>query len=364
MPTMPSRSLCGLLASATLLCAAGSAFAGVTIFEPLFMVTKVVGDVRIEKPNGTMDSLRKDHAYPFGSRIIVPAELTEEETKAVAAEGAKPEPPHVFVRLARDFSFRIGAGSDVRIIDESTGEGEDLQELKVFVVAEGSVDTRISAAVKKNGGTLDEKAEKNLSAIIIRTPVGECTRMAERNSVTVEKDPTQAGYYNCLFVTQSGFMEIHGPQFELDRLKRATRVRIDGNMDFTSITPESGEFTGTFEKGADNNEKVFFRTRCVGKIWRKHAEVGNRLVIAVMVSFPDGSRKNYAYLEGQTGVDATEGPTTDLSKVADGEDGGGWGDEPAADGDGWGGDTNDSESGSDDGGGDWGGDDFGGDWSF
>ena len=159
-------------------------------------------------------------------------------------------------------------------------------------------------------------------------------------------------------------MEIHGPQYVLDRLKRATRVRVDGNEDFTSITPESGEFTGTFEKGADNNEKVFFRTRCVGKIWRKRAEVGGRLVIAVMTSFPDGTRKTYAYLEGQTGVDASEGPTTDISKISDGEDGeGGWTQEGDGGGDGWGEDTTSSDGGGDDGG-DWGGDDFGGDWSF
>lgn len=361
---MPSRTLRGLLASAALLCGAASAPAANAIFEPLFMVTKVVGDVRIEKPNGTQDALRKDHAYPFGSRIIVPEQISEAEQKAAAAEGAKPEPPHVFVRLARDFSFRIGAGSDVRIVDESTGEGDELQELKVFVLAEGSVDTRISAAVKKNGGTLDDKAERNLSAIIIRTPVGEASRMAERNSVSVQKDPSQPGYYNCLFVTQSGAMEIHGPQYVLDRLKRATRVRVDGNEDFTSITPESGEFTGTFEKGADNNEKVFFRTRCVGKIWRKRAEVGGRLVIAVMTSFPDGTRKTYAYLEGQTGVDASEGPTTDIAKISDGEDGeGGWTQEGDGGGDGWGEDTTSSDGGGDDGG-DWGGDDFGGDWSF
>ena len=360
---MPSRTLRGLLASAALLCGAASASAANAIFEPLFMVTKVVGDVRIEKPNGTQDVLRKDHAYPFGSRIVVPEQISEAEQKAAAAEGAQPEPPHVFVRLARDFSFRIGAGSDVRIVDESTGEGEDMQELKVFVLAEGSVDTRISAAVKKNGGTLDDKAERNLSAIIIRTPVGEASRMAERNSVTVRRDPGQPGYYNCLFVTQSGAMEIHGPQYVLDRLKRATRVRVDGNEDFTSITPESGEFTGTFEKGADNNEKVFFRTRCVGKIWRKHAEVGNRLVIAVMTSFPDGTRKTYAYLEGQTGVDASEGPTTDIAKISDGEAEGGWTDGGETEG-GWGEDTTSSDDGGDDGGNDWGGDDFGGDWSF
>ncbi len=358
---MPSRPTRALLAAAVLLCGAASSRAA--IFEPLFMVTKVVGEVRIEKPNGTTDVVRKDHAYPFGSRLIVPTQVTEAEAKAAAAEGAKPEDPQVYVRLARDFTFRIGAGSDVKILDETTGDGDEVQELKVFDLAEGSVDTRISAAVKKNGGTLDEKAEKNLSAVIVRTPVAECTRLAERNKIQVAKDPETPGYFNCYFESSGGWMEIHGPQFDLDRLKRATRVRIDGNMEFTSITPESGEFTGTFEKGADNNEKVFFRTRCVAKVWRSHAQVGGRLVVAVMVSYPDGQKKNYAYLEGQTGVDAGSGPTTELGEQADGEAGGGWPPEEGGgeEGGDWGG------SGSD-GGDDWGGDSGGesdfGDWSF
>ena len=48
-----------------------------------------------------------------------------------------------------------------------------------------------------------------------------------------------------------------------------------------------------------------------------------------MVSYPDGQKKNYAYLEGQTGVDAGSGPTTDLGQQteAGGEEGGGdWSD--------------------------------------
>ena len=359
---MPSRLLRGAFAAAVLLCGAAPAVAANTIFDPLFMVTKVVGEVRIEKPNGTTDVIRKDHAYPFGSRILVPTQITEAEAKAYAAEGAEPEEPQVFVRLARDFSFRIGPGSDVRVVDQSTGEGDDMQELKVFDLAEGVIDTRISAAVKKNGGKLDERAEKNLSAVIVRTPCADSTRLAERNRIQVQKDPDTPGYFNCYFESSAGYMEIHGPQFDLDRLRAATRIRIDGNRDFTAITPDTGEFTGTFEKGADNNEKIFFRTRTVAKLWRRHAEVGGRLVVAVMVSYPDGQRRTYQYLEGQTGVDAEGGPTTKIDggeEGEEGESGDDWGGDGDSSGDDWGGDGDDSSGGDD-----FGGDDDFGDWSF
>ena len=376
---MPSRFLApGALAAALFLSASASA---APLFEPLFMVTKVVGDVRIEKPNGTTDVVRPDHAYPFGSRILVPAENSAEAIKDAKARDIEIEPPQVYFRLARDFTFRIGPGSDVRIVDESTGEGEDRQELKVFDVARGSVQTRISAAAKKTGGTLDDKVEKNLAAVIVRTPVGEASRLAERNEVTVEESPDAPGFYNCLFFTQAGYMEIAGPQYQLTRLKRATRVRIcgtdahngaknahglvGGNESFTSIEPESGEFMAEFEKGADNNEKAFFRTRHVAKIWRRHAEVGGRLVVAVMISRPDGSRTQYAYLEGQTGVDTGDVATTEIGGE-EGADEGGWGegDDGGEGGDSWG------DDGGDDGGDSWGdsgdaGEDMGfEDWNF
>ena len=87
-----------------------------------------------------------------------------------------------------------------------------------------------------------------------------------------------------------------------------------------------------------------------------------RLVVAVMVSYPDGQRRTYQYLEGQTGVDAGAGATTKI-------DGGGeeqpeW--QPGSDegtGDDWGGDSGDSGDSGDDWG-DSGGDSDFGDWSF
>ena len=72
---MPSRLLRGALAAAALLCGAAPAVAANAIFEPLFMVTKVVGEARVERPNGTTDVIRKDHAYPFGSRVLVPTQI-------------------------------------------------------------------------------------------------------------------------------------------------------------------------------------------------------------------------------------------------------------------------------------------------
>lgn len=323
---MPFRTLRGLLSAAALLCGAASSAA---IFEPLFMVTKAVGDVRIEKPNGQTEAVRPDHAYPYGSRIIVPAELSPEVLSAARSKGIEPESPQVIVSLSPDFVFRFNAGSDVSILDQSTGSGQGRTEVKVLDLAVGSVNTYITAVTKKSGTTLDDQAEANLSAVIIQTPVGQCMRMAQRNQVKVEADPETPGYFHCQFGTQSGAMEIVGPQYKIDQVKRNSIVQIDGNAEFTSISANYGEFALTMEKGADNEEKVFFKSHSLAKIWRQHAEIGGRLAVAVMVAYPDGRRSQYAYLEGQTNVDlqlgSAEAVTGENTSVGSGEEGFGGG---------------------------------------
>ena len=75
---MPSRIPFGPLAAAALLLGAGASFGA--IFEtPLFTVKKVVGEVRIEKPDGTTDLVRPDYSYPYDSVLVVPATLDERD---------------------------------------------------------------------------------------------------------------------------------------------------------------------------------------------------------------------------------------------------------------------------------------------
>ena len=297
---MPSRVLRGLFAAA-LLC--GAVPASAAIFEPLFMVTKAVGDVRIVKPGGQTELVRVDHAYPYGSRLIVPKEIDPEILSAARSKGIEPESPQVVVSLARDYMFRFDAGTDVTILDQSTGTGEGRSEVKVLDLACGSLNTYITAVTKKSGTSLDHQADANLAAIVVQTPVGQCQRMSQRNKIKVERDPLAPGMYRCQFATQSGVMEIVGPQYKIEKIKRNSVVEINGNDEFTGIVSSYGEFVVTIEKGADAEEKVFFKSRCLAKIWRQHAEVGERLAVAVMVAYPDGRRTQYAYLEGQEGVD-------------------------------------------------------------
>ena len=359
---MPSRIPLGPLAAAALLLGAGASFGA--IFEtPLFTVKKVVGEVRIEKPDGTTDLVRPDYSYPYGSVLVVPATLPPAGLAAARRQGVEPEKPWVSIALANDFRFVIGDQSRVRVLDGTTGDGDSRVELKILDVEHGSVRTAITAAVKKHGGTKDAEAEANLAAIVIRTPVGECTRLSQRNEVSVLPDPSTPGYYNCRFFSQPGQMEISGNQYRLDEVHRNTAVLIGGNDEITSIEPEAGEFVGHFERGLDENgqivmEKVFFKSHTVAKIWRRHVAVGGRLAISVMASFPDGSRKSYVFLEGQKNVGTMDGsPAGGSGPSVETADGGETPPDSGDTGSDWGSSDTGSDSGSD-----WGSSDSGSDW--
>ena len=296
-----------ILASCVVL--AGASVASADIFEPLFTVTRVVGAVQVERPGRAPEPMRLHHSYPYGSRIVVPDEMT-------ITNGAPAAPSEAIIELARDYRFRLGQGTDLTLEDMSVGEGDELSEIKRFDVRRGTLGTYITANTQKTGSAIgDALVDKNLAAIVVKTPVAECTRLAQRNEVRVEAAP---GGCSAVFSTQSGMMEVNGPQFSIRDMKRNASVRITGGEDQTAITTEGGEFVVAFEKGADAEERVLFKARCLGKIWRQHASVGGRLAIAVMVYYPRGNgyeMKSYNYLDGQTNV----GMWTSVAAAVSGE---------------------------------------------
>lgn len=354
------------------------------MFEPLFTATRVVGAAKVVRPGRAEEPMRAERSYPYGTRILVPAANPKDKTGAV---------PEVMIELARDYRFRIGPGSDVTVSDASSGEGAEKSEVKVLDVAGGSVVTYITAVSRKSGGggVSDEQVEKNLSAIVVKTPVGQCSRLAQLNEVKVSPDAVAGEGYECLFTTQSGVMEITGPQYKISRMKRNTVVSIRGDAMSTTVSTENGEYDVAIEKGADAEERAHFKMRCLAKIWRQFADVGGRMAVAVMIYYPKGNAyelRSYNYLAGQTNVDMwtsvaaavsgehsslavvpgsgaapvpsggadAEGSGADEGDWTGGEDGGDW----AGGGDDWtGGDDGGDDGDDDDGFGDF---DFGSGW--
>lgn len=280
-----------LPAVATLLVLTGCVFvAQADLFEPLFKITSVKGNVSIVRPGSTEpETAREEHTYPYGSRLIVP----KWKSKSKAVE------PEVGFSLSRDHRFRLSGVADLTVGSELEGHSAK----KIFTLKSGKLKTYISVSTVKTGGVEDEAVEAGIQALSVVTPLATCTRLTERNQISVSpKD----GNYTVMIVTESGTMEVAGPQFRISSMRRNAAVEIFGDADYTRILNVAADFTVELEKGADGVEEVLFRPRCVGKIWRSYAEIGGKQAVSVMIAFPDGSINSYAYMQGEAvAVDST-----------------------------------------------------------
>lgn len=256
------------------------------IFDPLFKVTSVVGDVKILKPGASVpEKALEAHAYPYGSRILVGKWDGKVKTPS----------PELNLSLSRDHKFKLAEGTDLTILDGPSG---DVQK-KVFDVASGKLKTFISVSTVKTGGAEDAAVEAGITAITVKTPLGECSRLTDRNEINVDYDGQN---HTVLFATESGMMEVVGAQYKINGMRRNAAVEIFGNKDYTRITNVAGEFSGSIDKGIDALEVISFKLRCVVKIWRRYAEIGGKMAVSVMAAYPDGSISSYAYMQGEKAV--------------------------------------------------------------
>jgi len=302
MNLINKKALCFLA-----LIAFGNGFVQAVSFEPLFKVTHVSGNVTLYKPGETSPIVvREAHAYPYGSRLVVP------EYDELAKKHHLPV-PSVSVKISGDHNFKISENSCVTILSDPSNTGK-----KIFDIAYGTIKTFITISTVKTGGTEDSKVEEGINALTFVTPVATLTRMTERNSISITKAPD--GMYTAVFQTESGLMEIAGPQYKLWKMRKNTAVEIFGNKkDYTRITNLAGDFVGDIEKGVDptSGEKVFesinFKIRHIVKIWRTYAKIGGKMAVSVMSIPPQGLLRTYAFLEGHS---ATTDSAYTVSSVA------------------------------------------------
>ncbi len=255
------------------------------LFDPLFRLSKVTGDVSVQKPGtNALEKALENHAYPYGTRIVVGQANPKDKT---------PVDPEVQVVLSPDHQFKLMTGADITISD-----GADADK-KVFDVRNGKIGTFITVSTVKTGGSEDAEVEAVINAIVVKTPLAECHKLTERNQISVSFD---GKYYSCIFASGGGMMDVSGPQFKILGMRRNSAVEVFGDKDFSRLSNVAGEFTGEIERGIGPAEAVSFKTRCIVKIWRSYADIGGKMAVSVMVAYPDGKINSYAYLAGETAV--------------------------------------------------------------
>jgi hypothetical protein len=278
--------------------AASAAFASCAVvawasfFEPLFTVTDVVGDAVIYKPgSSTPETVVENHAYPYGSRII----LSEHETKTKTRKDVLVRSPEVSFSLSRDHMFKIAPGTEVTV---SHGDDGDMDK-KVLNVIKGKLASFVTISTVKTGGEIDTLTETLQEALVVRTPLADCRRLIQRTEVGVQREGDN---YKCVISSSDGTMEVIMPQFRVEETRRKSSMEIFGNKDFTRVTRLAGDFEGKVARGSDPDQVVEFKTRSVLKIWRSYARLGGKMAVAVMLSHPDGTLTSYAFLDGEPAV--------------------------------------------------------------
>lgn len=304
----------------------GAFAASSAVFEPLFVAGKVVGQVRVVRPDGSSDVLKEAHAYPYGTRIEVPESLSSSERRTATKAGVEAPNPQAMLVLSPDYRFRLGPGTRV-VVSDLPSEGDDAPARKVLVLEEGVVFALVTAPSSGSDSSAkgkDAGSQPVSDLVVVRTPLCDAFALAEQNQIRVSREDGDSGFL-CRFVSPAGKMQLSGRQFTVPRIKRNTEIEVSGSEDYTRISAPRGDFTVVFEKGADAVETVPFKTRTIGKIIRQYAAVGHRMAVSVMVSFPpakpDAERVllSYSYLEGQTGV-GVEGRSQALGGAVGGDE--------------------------------------------
>jgi len=271
-----------------------------TFFEPMFRVIAVTGDVRIFRP-GAAEAVPvvNLHAYPYGSRIVVPKWDGRAKTPQAS----------VSLSLTRDRRIDLLEGADAFVLDSE----DNPAHRKVIDLRAGKMRAHITVSTVKPGNEEDAKIEAGIQALSFRLPNGiTASRLTERNAITIrQKD----GLTEILFEPESATMEITGPQFALNGIRRMSKIEIHGDKDYTRITNFSGAFNGVIEKGADEPEKVRFGERSMVKIWRTYASIGGKMAVSVMKVSPSGAISSYAYLEGEKASAAEQSADTGMESA-------------------------------------------------
>lgn len=261
------------------------------IFMPLFRTIKVKGDAYVIRPNETEKiPLVSGYAYPYGSTVVLP--YVDPLSTNIKSE--------VTISFAKDYNIKLTHGTTL-VVDKV---GEEDKKIEVDV-KNGSLTTLITIATTQTGNeSLDKKMEFGKRAIVVKTPVAECTHLIGRNDIRVA---STNGIYKAGFVSPNGTMEISGPQFFINKMRKNSAFEVSGDgADYTRIACKNGYGTVRFDRGT-STQNFLFKTDAVGKIWRSYADLSGKMAVGVIIILSDGKVTSFQYLEGgSAAVDSLE----------------------------------------------------------
>lgn len=244
--------------------AAVNLWSGVSLagpFEPLFRLMKIEGECLVQRPTVALPEIAKEgKAYPYGSRVETPLNGT------------------AVIMLAKRNLGVMGAGTVVTVTE---GEGG----IKRFELEHGELRVR---ADREAGGDL----------LRVVTGMATCDNLEGTVNFIYT---TSLEEYRQTITCLSGETRVSGEQYRVPKLEKnhslLIRTAIDRSL--THLLNEQGDYIVSLDSGAETPVDVETRRNSLIKIWRKHAEVGGRLIVSILVTHTDGTMsENFAYREG------------------------------------------------------------------
>lgn len=280
---------------AAMMLATGLASADGTIH--LFRIKSPVGDCQV-RPKGKMEfePVMKGKAYPFGSAVKT--------------------------GIGSSVVMMLTDNDAVRLLDNASASVEldpENDSGKIINLKHGTMLVRLNAADVNND-------------VIVETPVGRGISMVGNIKFIVDVTAKEENVLELRGETACQ-MKFIGPQFVIPSIKDGNGIKITTYKDesMTRIQDLIGDYKVYVNKGTDINPDtsdlegsevllpVAMSSQSAVKIWREKAPVGNRLIVSVLSTGPDGKgRESYAFAVGKDNV-VTRSNVFDLPPVADGE---------------------------------------------
>ena len=236
-------------------------------FSPLFRVGKGSGDFSVKVPGREFEPGIVNHAYPYGSEILV---------------GQKGK---VFVFLAPSSQIHFSPNSRFTLVDDP-----DVDGAKRIDLTGGSLETLL------------ENDDESVYPLAVETPAARFDDID--GSVVIGAALHPAECLSSVKVIQ-GKVTMRAPQIPPTRVGTGVSFAIQTRPDlsYTEIVGAAGDFMLTLEHGSADPVQAPFGAGSRAKIWRKRSPVTQRMAVSMMVANADGAVSlSYAFTEGQSPV--------------------------------------------------------------
>lgn len=232
-------------------------------FDPLFKVINVVGDCKVSSSEGgSFAAVVENKAYPYGSHIKTGRNSS------------------IIIVLSEGNEVQVLGNADL-VMNEDTQD----KKLKIIKLNEGQIEVNLEHEFSENNG------------LNVETATAICAAIACKFSIDVR---TQDDMKVCIFGTKEGKVKLIGKHFTIPELDADDWVTLYSSFDreFLRLKVMKGGLSIELKDSSGNAQVIPLKLNSTIKIWSRRADVGNNVVVTILITSPDGKVEHtFTYTE-------------------------------------------------------------------